>query len=99
MAESVSANAVWQYDYIDHYRLDEKIIGGFLSEKWGKSYRYYVKARGCHAAPSASTLTWRSARAMSLDSGCHEPLIRLASINSLREIRLLILILLGSLLG
>ena len=51
MAESVSANAKWQYDYIDHYRLDEKIIGGFLSEKWGKGYRYYVKARGCHAAP------------------------------------------------
>ena len=79
MAESVSANAVWQYDYIDHYRLDEKIIGGFLSEKWGKSYRYYVKARGCHAAPcDCITLTWRSARAMSLDSGCHEPLIKLA---------------------
>ena len=50
MAESVPANAVWQYDYIPHYRLDETVISGFLSQKWGK-YKYYVKARGFHAAP------------------------------------------------
>lgn len=48
MSESVSANAVWQYDYIDHYRLDENIIGGFLDRKWGH-YKYYVRARGVHA--------------------------------------------------
>lgn len=50
MSEPVSANADWQYDYIDHYRLDEKIINGFLGKKWGE-YKYYVKARGCHASP------------------------------------------------
>ena len=46
MPEAVPANAVWQYDYIDHYRLDEKIIAGFLKNKWG-DYKYYVKARAC----------------------------------------------------
>ena len=45
MSESVFANAIWQYDYIDHYRLDETIIGRFLYQKWG-NYRYFVKARG-----------------------------------------------------
>ncbi|KAF6229254.1 hypothetical protein HO133_007370 [Letharia lupina] len=45
MSESVSANAVWQYDYIDHYRLDENIIGGFLDRKWGH-YKYYVRRKG-----------------------------------------------------
>ena len=50
MPESVSANAKWQYEYIDHYRLDEKIINGFLSKKWG-DYKYYVKVRDCHAPP------------------------------------------------
>ena len=50
MPESVSANAVWQYDYIDHYRLDEKIIAGFLNEKWG-GYKYYVKASGHYVRP------------------------------------------------
>ena len=48
MSESVSANAVWQYDYIDHYRLDENIIRGFLDRTWGGNYRYYVKARAFH---------------------------------------------------
>lgn len=45
MSEPVSANADWQYDYIDHYRLDEKIISGFLGKKWGE-YKYYVKRKG-----------------------------------------------------
>lgn len=54
MPESVPANAVWQYDYIDHYRLDKNIIGGFLDEKWGK-YKYYVKARCCHVRPCDGT--------------------------------------------
>ena len=44
MSEPVSANAVWRYDYIDHYRLDETIIATFLIAKWGK-YKYRVKAR------------------------------------------------------
>lgn len=50
MSESVSANAVWQYEYIDHYRLDANIIAGFLTQKWG-NYKYYVKARGFHPSP------------------------------------------------
>lgn len=45
MPESVSANAKWLYDYIDHYRLNENIIDGFLYEKWGK-YKYCIKRRG-----------------------------------------------------
>lgn len=45
MAESVSENASWQYDYIDHYRLDENIIVDFLEQKWGR-YRYYVRRMG-----------------------------------------------------
>ena len=45
MSESVSANAAWRYDYIDHYRLDESIIAAFLNAKWGDYYNYYVKAR------------------------------------------------------
>ena len=57
MAESVSANAKWQYDYIAHYRLDKEIIGGFLSKKWGNGYKYYVKAGGRHAAPCNCILT------------------------------------------
>lgn len=44
MTEPVPADAVWAYDYIDHYRLDEKIIGNFLETKWGR-YMYCVKAR------------------------------------------------------
>ena len=44
MTELVFANAIWQYDYIDHYRLDEAIIGRFLYQKWG-NYKYFVKAR------------------------------------------------------
>lgn len=55
MPESVSANAVWRYDYIDHYRLDENIIDDFLCEKWG-NYKYYVKARGYHASPRECTM-------------------------------------------
>ncbi|KAI4224016.1 MAG: hypothetical protein L6R36_004986 [Xanthoria steineri] len=39
------ANAVWQYDYIDYYRLDEKIIDQYLREKWGL-YKYHVKLVG-----------------------------------------------------
>lgn len=54
MPESVSANAAWQYDYIDHYRLDENIIDGFLYEKWG-NYKYCIKARGFHASPRPMT--------------------------------------------
>jgi hypothetical protein len=46
MPESVSEDANWQYDYIDHYRLDEEIINSFLCRKWGEHYKYYVKARG-----------------------------------------------------
>ncbi|KAL8649188.1 MAG: hypothetical protein Q9210_004552 [Variospora velana] len=38
-------NAVWQYDYIDHYRLDEDIIDRYLKEKWG-NYKYHVKLSG-----------------------------------------------------
>ncbi|KAK0517246.1 hypothetical protein JMJ35_000401 [Cladonia borealis] len=45
MTESVFANAIWRYDYIDHYRLDEAIIGGFLYQKWG-GYKYFVKRKG-----------------------------------------------------
>ncbi|KAI4119137.1 MAG: hypothetical protein LQ338_007320 [Usnochroma carphineum] len=45
MPESISANAVWQYDYIDHYRLSEDIIDNFLREKWGR-FRYYVRLEG-----------------------------------------------------
>lgn len=44
MPESVSANANWQYDYIDHYRLDTKIIDEYLYGIWG-DYQYHVKAR------------------------------------------------------
>ena len=43
MPESISANAKWDYDYIAHYRLDKKIIEGYLSRKWG-DYKYFVKA-------------------------------------------------------
>lgn len=50
MAESVLEAAKWRYDYIDHYRLDEEIIGGFLKRKWGESYKYYVKARDVQAS-------------------------------------------------
>lgn len=45
MPESVPANAVWQYDYMDHYRLDEEIIRGFLNRTWG-NYKYFVKRKG-----------------------------------------------------
>ncbi|KAL8934994.1 MAG: hypothetical protein Q9211_004939 [Gyalolechia sp. 1 TL-2023] len=41
MAEPVSPGAKWRYDYIDHYRLDEKIIEDFLTEKWG-AYKFKV---------------------------------------------------------
>lgn len=54
MPESVSPNAVWQYDYIDHYRLDENIIDGFLYEKWG-NYKYCIKACAFHASPRRTT--------------------------------------------
>jgi hypothetical protein len=50
MPEPVSEDANWQYDYIDHYRLDEEIIKRFLSRKWGENYRYFVKARGFPAS-------------------------------------------------
>lgn len=43
--DSVAPNASWQYDYIDHYRLDENIINGFLKRKWG-AYKYFVKRKG-----------------------------------------------------
>lgn len=42
MSDPMPANAVWQYDYIDQYRLDEKIIDKYLREKWG-DYKYHVK--------------------------------------------------------
>lgn len=42
MSESMPTDAVWQYDYIDHYRLDEDIIDRYLREKWG-NYKYHVK--------------------------------------------------------
>ena len=42
MPESVPADAKWQWDYIDHYHLDEAIIDGFLVRKWGL-YKYFVK--------------------------------------------------------
>lgn len=42
MTDPMPANAVWQYDYIDYYRLDEKIIDQYLREKWGL-YKYHVK--------------------------------------------------------
>lgn len=74
MPESVSANAEWQYDYIDHYRLDPTIIGNFLSGIWG-NYKYYVKARGCHGVPlnaGATDLACSSARMKSSDSGFRE---------------------------
>ena len=45
MAESLPDDPVWQWDYVDHYRLDTNIIDGFLRRKWGE-YRYYVKASG-----------------------------------------------------
>lgn len=41
MAESLPANATWQWDYIDHYLLDQQIIGNFLCQKWG-DYKYFV---------------------------------------------------------
>ena len=44
MSESVSANAVWRYDYIDQYRLDKSIIAAFLNAKWG-DYKYFIQAR------------------------------------------------------
>lgn len=46
MSESVSANAVWRYDYIDHYRLDESIIAAFLNAKWGDCYNYFIRRKG-----------------------------------------------------
>ncbi|KAL8919648.1 MAG: hypothetical protein Q9208_006680 [Pyrenodesmia sp. 3 TL-2023] len=45
MSDSMPSNAVWQYDYIDHYRLDEDIIDGYLRGKWG-NYKYHVKLSG-----------------------------------------------------
>lgn len=54
MPESVPANAVWQYDYMDHYRLDEEIIRGFLNRTWG-NYKYFVKARGFMRVHGRST--------------------------------------------
>lgn len=44
MSEPLPVNAVWQHDYIDHYRLDAKIIDRFLRRKWGEGYKYSVKA-------------------------------------------------------
>lgn len=75
MAESVPMDAEWQYDYIDHYRLDENIITRFLEQKWG-NYRYAVKAcreRWLSAESMDHRLTWRSAWAMNFGSGYLEP--------------------------
>ena len=69
MSESLPANAIWQYDYIDHYRLDEYIISRFLRQKWG-NYHYYVKVGGFRESPIDDELTKRSIRATSIDSGC-----------------------------
>lgn len=81
MSESVSANAKWQYDYIDHYRLDENIIEGFLNGKWG-NYRYFVQARPVALMRiHVPRLTWRSARAMNGGSGCPEPLATLVHVS------------------
>ena len=46
MAEPIPEDPNWHYEYIDHYRLDEEIINGFLCRKWGEQYKYFVKARG-----------------------------------------------------
>ena len=46
MPDPLPANAEWQYDYIDHYRLDVNIIDSFLCGKWG-NYKWNVKAGGC----------------------------------------------------
>ncbi|KAI4185540.1 MAG: hypothetical protein LQ346_005878 [Caloplaca aetnensis] len=45
MSEPIPANAVWRWDYIDHYRLGVDIIDGYLREKWG-NYKYLVKVIG-----------------------------------------------------
>lgn len=42
MTDPMPVDAVWLYDYIDHYNLDEEIIGKHLREKWG-AYTYYVE--------------------------------------------------------
>ena len=42
MTDPMPAHAVWQYNFIDYYRLDEKIIDQYLREKWG-AYKYHVK--------------------------------------------------------
>lgn len=49
MSDPMPANAVWQYDYIDQYRLDEKIVDKYPREKW-VDYKYHVKV----IAPSTS---------------------------------------------
>ncbi|KAL8792767.1 MAG: hypothetical protein Q9195_004654 [Heterodermia aff. obscurata] len=45
MLEKVAANKQWKYDYIDHYDLNEMIIGGYLREIWG-NYKYFVERSG-----------------------------------------------------
>ena len=69
MPESISPNAVWDYDYVDHYRLNKDIINAFLTRKWG-NYKYYIKVNAIPSLVTSRSLTTHSARVMSLDSGC-----------------------------
>ena len=41
MPEEVPADAVWSYDTIPHYNLNEQIINSYLKTIWG-NYKYFV---------------------------------------------------------
>ena len=74
--ESVAPNASWQWDYIDHYRLDDTIIDGFLKKIWGE-YMYHVKVSEFSGQSESAVdrprgLTWISAKVTSTASGCLE---------------------------
>lgn len=42
MPEVVASDAVWRYDYIEHYNLDKDIISAYLKTIWG-NYKFFVE--------------------------------------------------------
>lgn len=49
--EAVSENARWRYDYVEHYRLNERIINDFLANIWGGGYQYFVSVSPAPPVP------------------------------------------------
>ncbi|KAG6989006.1 hypothetical protein G7Y79_00066g095240 [Physcia stellaris] len=45
MPETVASDAVWRYDYIEHYNLDKDIISAYLKTIWG-NYKFFVERHG-----------------------------------------------------